>query len=85
MKEKTNIYWDQKNQQQVIIVSKQTILYPCLDVVAVKYGHGIPIDICNINQSEQDLLIHPIFLTDLDHYYILEVIEYRYKIYYEKI
>ena len=49
MKEKANWYWDQKNQQQVIIVPTRTIVHTCLDVVAVKYVHDITRSICSRN------------------------------------
>ena len=41
MQENTNWYWDQKNQQRVIIVPTLIIVHPCIDVVTVKYVHGI--------------------------------------------
>ena len=33
--EKTNLYWEKKNKQQVIIVTTLTLVYLCLDIVAV--------------------------------------------------
>ena len=42
MQEKTNWYWDQKEQQQVIIYSTQNIVHPYLDFVAIKYVNDIP-------------------------------------------
>ena len=42
MKEKTNWYWGQKNQQQIITYPTWTIVHPCIDVVEVKYVHDIP-------------------------------------------
>ena len=36
MQEKTKCYWEQKNQQQVIVFLTHTIIYPCIDVMAVK-------------------------------------------------
>ena len=72
MQEKTNWYWEQKNHQQLIIFPTQTILHPCLDVVAVKCVHYIPKIICNRNKAKQDLRKHPIFMTDSYHDYILE-------------
>ena len=62
MQEKTNCYWDHKNQQRVIIFPTQTIVHPCLDVVAVKYAHDIPIIICNRDQEKQTLQKHPIYV-----------------------
>ena len=54
-------------------------MHPCLDVVAVKYVHYIPISIFNRNNEKQALRKHPISLTDSDHDYILEEIEHREK------
>ena len=51
--------------------------------MAVKHVHDIPRIICNRNQTKQNLQRHPVCLTDSDHEYILEEIEYRYKIEYE--
>ena len=42
MQEKTKLYWEQKQQQQVIIFPKRTILHPCLDVIVEKYVHDSP-------------------------------------------
>ena len=42
MQEKTNWYWKQKHQQQVIIVTTQIIVHTCLDIAEVKYIHDIP-------------------------------------------
>ena len=55
MQENTNWYWEQKNQQQVIIVPTQTIVHPCIDVVEVKYVHDILRSVFNINQAKQAL------------------------------
>ena len=71
-KEKKNHYWENKRYQQVIIVPTRTIIHLCLDVVAVKDVHGIPRIFFNRDQAKRDLQIHPICLTDSDHYYILE-------------
>ena len=42
MQENTNWYWEYKNQQQVIISPTQTVVNPCLYVVAVKDVYDIP-------------------------------------------
>ena len=52
MQENKKRYWEQKNRQQVIIFPTRTIAHPFLDVVAVKYVHGIPRNFCNRNQSK---------------------------------
>ena len=72
MQENTNWYWDQKNHQQVLIYPTQTIVHPCIDVVAVKDVHDIPKSICNRNHAKQALKKHPICLTEYDHGYIVE-------------
>ena len=41
MQEKPNRYWEQRNQQEVIIFPTRTIVHPCIDVLAVKYVHDI--------------------------------------------
>ena len=53
MQENTNSYWDQKNQEQVIIVQTRTIVHPCFDIVSVKDVHDIPKSICNRNNARQ--------------------------------
>ena len=63
IQENTNLYWCKKNQQQYTIVTTQTIVHPCIDVVAVKYVHYIPISSCNINQPKKALQRHTICLT----------------------
>ena len=74
IQEKNDCYWDKKNNQQVIIVPTKTIVHPCIDVVAVKDVQDIPKIICNINH------LHPIYLNESDHDYILKEIEHIYKI-----
>ena len=64
--------------------SNTNYFYPCLDTVAVKDVHNITRSICNINQAKQYLQRHPICLTDSDYDYILEEIDHRDKIEYEK-
>ena len=55
MQENTNWYWDQKKQQQVIIVPTQTIVHPFLDVVEVKDADDIPKNSCNRNNAKTSL------------------------------
>ena len=80
MQEKTNWYWEQKQQQQFIIIPTRTTVHICLDVMAVKYVHNIPGSVCKINQKKRSLQRHLIFLTDSDHDSIFEEIEGRHKI-----
>ena len=74
---KINCYWEQRQNQKVIIFETLTIIHPCIDVVAVKDVHDISKIVFNTDQGKQDLQIHAIFLTDSDHDYILEEIECR--------
>ena len=69
-----------KNQQQVIIAPKRTIVHRCLDIEAVKDIHDIPKSICNRNHAKQALQKHTLCLTYSDHDYILEQIEHGDKI-----
>ena len=55
-------------------------MYPCIDVVVIKYVHDIPISIWNRNHAKQALQKLPICLTDPDYDYILGEIEHRDKI-----
>ena len=41
MQENKSWYWEQKQKQQVKIVPTHTIVHPCLDLMVVKYVHGI--------------------------------------------
>ena len=72
MQVKNNWYWDQHTQQQVIIVTTHTILYPRLEVNAITDIHNISKSVCNRKQAKKAISRHPICLTDYDYYYILE-------------
>ena len=74
MQENTKWYQDQKKQQQVIIIPTHTIVYPCIDVVAVKYVHDITGIVCNKIQANKDLQRHHTCLTNSDKNYIIEEI-----------
>ena len=67
MQENKNLYWEEKQHQQFIIVSKRTVLNPCLDFVAINDVHNIPVNVDDRNQTKQALQKYPIFLTDSDH------------------
>ena len=84
MQEKTKCYWEQKNQQQVIVFLTHTIIYPCIDVMAVKYIDDINTSVSNRNQQKKALKLHPICLTESDHDYIVDKFLHRDKIEYEK-
>ena len=72
MQEKKKCYWEHKQQQKVIIVSTQTILYQYIDVVTVKYVQDIPRSACNRKQEKMALQRHYIRLNDSGYDYILE-------------
>ena len=84
MQEKTKCYWEQKNQQQFIIVPTHTIAHPCFDVIIVKYIHDIPRSDYNRNQLIQALQRYTICLTDSDHDYIIDEIGRREKMEHKK-
>ena len=56
----------------------------CLDVLAVKYVQDIPKSIYNRNHEKWDLKGNTICMTDSDHDYIVEYIEDRDKIEFER-
>ena len=60
-------YWEQTQKQNIIVFPTCTIINPCLEIIVVKYFQDIPKSVCNINQSQQDLKISPICITDSDH------------------
>ena len=70
-KKKTS-YWDQKKQQNFIIVRTRTIVYQCIDVVSVKYVNDITRSAWYRNQSTQALERNPICMTDFNNGYIIE-------------
>ena len=43
MKHNTNCYWEPENNQHVALVSTQTMLLPCLDLLVVTDVEYIPI------------------------------------------
>ena len=72
MQERTNWYWDQHQQQQVITVTTCTILHILLDIISIKYIHDIPKTVCNRTQAKIAISRHPMCLTDSDYDFILE-------------
>ena len=58
-------------QRNNIIVTTHTILHPCIDVMAVTEVKK-PKCVCNINQARKALKRRHIFITDSDHYFILD-------------
>ena len=72
MKENTKCYWDQKWQQQAIVIQTHTIVHPYNDVMVVKYCHDVPRSVCNRNQPISDLKRLLICLTNSYNEYIID-------------
>ena len=84
MQEDSNWYRKQQSLKHNIIVTTPTILHPCLDVIRLTYVQETPKTICNRIQAKKPIQRYPIFLTDADYDYILDEIERRYKIEFER-
>ena len=80
----TNWYWNQQPNNHVITVPTRTILHPKLEVIAITDFHAIPAGICSRTQAKKAISRQPICLTDDDYDYILEEIEQRDQIEYER-
>ena len=74
----------ENHQQQLIIVTTQSNVYPCVSIIFLKDVNVIIRSACNRNQENQALKIHPICLTDSDYNYIPDEIGSRDKIDYER-
>ena len=70
----TNWYWNEQLKHHFIIVQKRTILHPQLEVNTVTDFHSISTSVCTRTQAENSISRQPIYLTDFDYDYILEVI-----------
>ena len=68
----TNWYWNQQPKHHVITVPTCTILYPQLEVNAIKDFHSIITGVCSMTQAKKATSSQPICLTDADYDYILE-------------
>ena len=84
MKENTNCYWKQQSLQHTIIVPTLTILHLSLDVIIIIYVKDIPKNICSRNQAKKSTQRHPIIMTDANYDYILDEIERREEIEFER-
>ena len=80
----TNWYWNQQPNHHVITVPKRTILHPQLEGDAIIDFHAIPTSICYRTQAKKSISRQPICLSDADYDYILEEIDQRYKIEFER-
>ena len=65
IQDSTKFYWEQKPQQNNIIVPKCTNVHPCLGIIIVTKVK-IPKNVCNKNQAHKAVQGSRIFLTDSD-------------------
>ena len=80
----TNWYWNKQPNHHVITVPTRTILHPELEVLAITDYKAIPAGICSRTQTKKTISRQPICLSDFDYDYILEEIDQRDKIEYER-
>ena len=84
MKVDTNWYCNQKPKHHVITVATSTIVHPQLEVNTVTYFYTTPTSVCTRTQFKKYKSRQPICLTDSYHDYILEEINRRDKIDFER-
>ena len=84
MKVENNWYWNQQLNHHVITVTTRTILHPQLEGDAITDFHAIPTSICSRTQAKKGISRQPICLSDFDYNYILEEIDQRDKIEFER-
>ena len=60
------------------------ILHPRLEIIIIRYVQGIPKKLCSRNEAKKAIQRHPIIMTDADYDYILDEIERREKIEFER-
>ena len=80
----TNWYWNQHPKHDVITVPTRTIIHPQLEGDAIIDFHAITTSICSRTQAKKAISIQPICLSDYEYDYILEGIDQRDKIEYER-
>ena len=80
----TNWYWNQQPNHHVITVPTRTILHPQLESDAITDFHAIPTSICSRTQAKKAISRQPICVSDFEYDYILEEIDQRDKIEYER-
>ena len=80
----TNWYWNQKPKHNVITVPTGTILHPQLEVNMITDFYSIPTSVCSRTQLKKAISRQPICLTDADYDSILEEIDRRDKIEFER-
>ena len=84
MQENSNCRWKQQSLQSNIVVTTRKILHPRIYDITITYVQDIPKTVCNRIQAKQSIEIHPISMTDADYDYILDEIELREKIDFER-
>ena len=77
MQENINWYWKQRPLQQTIIFPTCTIIHPRLYFIIIRYVQDTPNNIFSRNQAKKSIQRHPIIMTDADCDYILDKIERR--------
>ena len=80
----TNWYWYQQPKHHVISVPTHTIIHPQLEGDAITDFHAITTSICSRKQAKKSISRQPICLSDFDYDYILEKIDQRDKIEFER-
>ena len=84
VQENTNWYWKQQPLQQTIMVTTHNILHPCLDVITIIYFQDIPKNVCNRIWAKKSIQRNPTSMTHVSYDYILDEIERRKKIEFER-
>ena len=84
MQYNTNWYWKPQPLQHIIIVPTRTVLHPHLEVIIIIYVQDIPKKICARSKAKKSIQRHPIIMTDADYDYIMDEIERREKIEFER-
>ena len=59
------------------------MIHPRFEVISITDIHDIPKSVCKRAQSKNFISRHPIYLTDSEHYYIIEEIGRQEKIDFE--
>ena len=84
MKENTNLYWKQHSLQQTIIFPTRTILHPRLEVIIIRYVQNVPRTLFIRDELKKAIKRHPIIVTGSVYDCIIDEIEFRKKIEFEK-
>ena len=84
MKLKIDCYWKQHGTNKSFIISTHTIVDPCLEVSVINNTSDITRSIRNKKKSLQAVHRQPICTADVDHDYIIDIIERHDHIEYER-